>query len=857
MKINNIKSGLVRYHHYILFWIIAGCLVIGGCAGLMNWHFKPRIDPSQGSITLPGLKEPVTIRRDAYGIPFIEAKTMKDMAMAMGYVNASDRLDQMIGMKLVSQGRLSEMAGPSVLGLDIYMRTLNLRRAAEGILKRLSPENRDLLESYCGGINAYLSGHKDTLPPGLSMAGYTPDAWEAIDSVMIFTLVTLSLSFNLHEEIAMLSIAKELGAEKIAWLSPIYPDEPIPLDEAAKLRGVDLALAAKSIAPLADLPALLKSAGISGQAASNNWAIGKDRTRGKASILCNDMHLFLSLPSMWNMMHIRCGRFDTAGMNLAGVPCIVAGYNGRIAWGMTMVMADNQDIFLEQMRSDGGKLQYLYKGQWLPALERNEVFQVKGEDPVTIQFHETVHGPLLNEALSREPVFDLQPKNIGLPYGIAMNWAFSAPDDDSFNAFLSLNAAGSVDEATPIIQKIRTIPLNMVFADKNSIAWQVIGTYPVRKKGRGLMPSPGWDGEYDWTGLLSAADLPRSKNPAAGFIGTANHRTVPGDYKHVLSSSWYWPERSERIAQMAAATDQHTDRTCMDMQLDVYSLFVPKLKAVMTGGALANEIGKEIGSWQYEGRRKKGGEALGILREFDGNMKTDSRAAAFVSAFLDCATRNIFLDEMDNPDSTVWKAFLTINNDSYNATCDHLLVRGDESPFWDDVRTQPKETRAQIMACSLADAVEFLESELGSDRAKWKWGALHTYNWETDTYKMSSSMGFAERTALGFMRSYFNRGPYPAPGDIFTLNVSGYMMGRDFDTWLIPSMRLVVDFSREEPMAVVNSSGQSDNPSSPHYDDGIRAWLAGDYIPFPFKDEAVSKQYRDVVILNPAGASVK
>ena len=192
-----------------------------------------------------------------------------------------------------------------------------------------------------------------------------------------------------------------------------------------------------------------------------------------------------------------------------------------------------------------------------------------------------------------------------------------------------------------------------------------------------------------------------------------------------------------------------------------------------------------------------------------------------------------------------------INNESYNATCDHILVRGDESPFWDNTGTPEKETKAMILARSLADASAFMESRQGSDHQAWNWGGLHTYVWETEASKMAPHMGFLERTAMRMLRPYFNRGPYPASGDYFTLNVAGYMMGRDFDTWLIPAMRIIVDFSLEEPMYGVNSSGQSDNPSSPHYDDGITAWRTGKYLTFPFGREAVRAQYRDVLVLTP------
>jgi acyl-homoserine-lactone acylase len=148
-----------------------------------------------------------------------------------------------------------------------------------------------------------------------------------------------------------------------------------------------------------------------------------------------------------------------------------------------------------------------------------------------------------------------------------------------------------------------------------------------------------------------------------------------------------------------------------------------------------------------------------------------------------------------------------------------------------------------------------LERTLGSDTKTWTWGALHTYTWETDTSKLAPHMGWIKRLGLKALWPYLNRGPFPAPGDLFTLNVSAYTMGQDFDTWLIPSMRMVVDFSREEPMQCINSSGQSDNPSSPHYDDGIQAWLTGAYIPFPFQDEAVTSQYTDVLVLQPSSAA--
>jgi acyl-homoserine-lactone acylase len=839
-------------HLFCIGLVILFCFCLGGCTGLVDWYFQRSLDPTQGELTLSGLKEPVTVRRDAYGIPFIEAKNREDLAFAIGYVNANDRLVQMTGFKLLSQGRLSEMAGPVVLNLDMYMRAMNLKQAAENLAKNTSPENLALLARYAEGVNAYIDRYPNRrLPPALFLAGYTPEKWTPADSLSIFAFINFALSFNLHEEVATLSIAQKIGAEKTAWLLPIYPNEPLPFTEAAKLHGIELQGATKSLSGLTDLHRLLRTFGLGGLAASNNWAINKERTKAKASILANDQHLVLSMPAMYSLMHLRCPGIDIAGINLSGLPVTVAGFNGRIAWGMTMVMADNQDIFLEQLKSIEGRLHYLYKGQWRPVVERQEIFRVKGKPPVTLTMRETVHGPLLNDILNKEPLHILQARKLDLPYGIALSQNNSAAEDKSVDAFFGLSTAGSAEEASVLTKRIRAIPLNMVFADRDNIGWQVTGNYPVRARGRGLMPSPGWTGKFDWTGFLDAGMLPAAKNPPAGFIGTANHRTIAKDYPHVLSSSWYWPERAERIAQMAQLTDQHTRQTSIDMQLDVYSPFVPKLQEIMFQNTLAGQVNKEISRWKYEGRIRKAQTALTMLKNFDGNMKVDSPGAALVSAFLDQVMKNTFLDELGPADSDTWQAFVVLNNEGYSATSDHLLLRGDESPFWDDIRTPPKETKAQILANSLVDAVDFLEKTLGAGEQNWTWGALHSYTWETDTYALAPQMSFIERAVLGVLKPYFNRGPYPAPGDHLTLNVSNYMMGKDFATWNIPTMRLIVDFSQEEPMIAVNSSGQSDNPSSPHYEDGIKAWREGRYISFPFKEAAVKTQYTDVLTLKP------
>ncbi len=216
--------------------------------------------------------------------------------------------------------------------------------------------------------------------------------------------------------------------------------------------------------------------------------------------------------------------------------------------------------------------------------------------------------------------------------------------------------------------------------------------------------------------------------------------------------------------------------------------------------------------------------------------------AALYGAFLHESARQTFLDELGPDGNPAWQALVETANDSDSAQADHLLGR-DDSPFWDDIRTAQKEDKPAILARTLAAAVTFTESKLGADRKAWQWGKLHTYTWASNASKMAPHLSASERSSINAIQGYLDRGPYPAGGDHGTLNVAAYHWGQDFNTWLIPAMRVVVDFGREEPMIGLNSSGQSGNPASPHYADGIEAWLKGGYMSFPFQSRNIDKVY--------------
>ncbi|MFG3694072.1 penicillin acylase family protein [Stutzerimonas stutzeri] len=826
--------------------LVAGALA--GCQPYLDSRYADSLPPAQGVQAITGLDKSVNIRRNALGVPLIETATFHDALFGLGYVHATDRLSQMVSLRLMAEGRLAEMAGPGVLEIDRFMRAANLRQSAALLYRESSPRMKRFFEVYARGVNAYLFRHRDKLPMDLAAAGYTPEYWKPEDSVLVFCLLNFGLAVNLQEEIASLVMAQKVGSDGLAWLLPTYPDEPLPFAEADKLKGLKLVGEIPGLAALDSAAAQVASLNMLGVAASNNWAVSGSNTRSGKPLMANDTHLPLSMPSYWNFVQIRSPKFQAAGVTIAGVPAVVAGFNGKLGWGMTMVMGDTQDLFLEQVRREGGRLMYLADGKWVPARERHETFFIKGERPIRETVYETRNGPLLNSVLG-ERKHPLQPLQLSSGYGLALK-TIQFEADQSLDAFFDLSRAQSVDEAFEASREIRAAALNIVFADQQGIGWQVTGRYPNRREGLGLVPSPGWNGQYDWDGFADPMLHPYDQDPAQGWLATANQRTVPKGYGMQLSNSWFYPERAERIGQLLAHGKQDS-RSAMAMQYDQTTTFSTKLKAMFEAPGMAEPLRAAIDALA-EPQRARAREGLSRLLSFDGKLSADSADAALYEAFLMESARQTFLDELGPEDGAAWKALVETANTSYSAQADHLLAR-DDSPFWDDLSTPQREDKPAILARSLAAAISRMEASQGTDRNAWRWGKLHTYTWQTGSTQLAPHLPASQRAGINAISGYLDRGPYAAGGDHSTLNVSAYRWGDNFDTWLIPAMRIVVDFGRDEPMIGLNSSGQSGNPASPHYADGIEAWLKGDYMSFPFQPQNLDKVYgTQRLLLTPA-----
>ncbi|WP_236168028.1 penicillin acylase family protein [Pseudomonas atacamensis] len=787
---------------------VAGVLGLSGC---QTWNAQDSLPPTSGVQPLKGLAQNVSVRRNAMGMPLIESNSFHDALFSLGYVHASDRINQMVTLRLLAQGRLAEMSGASMLDADRYMRAVNLKKSAGELYKASSPRLKRFFEVYARGVNAYLFRYADKLPGDLAASGYKPEYWKPEDSALIFALLNFSQSANLPEEIQSLVLAQTVTTDKLAWLSPSAPDENLPVAEADKLQGLKLNGQIPGLTELSNASQQLSALNLLATPTANNWAIAPQRSRSGKSLLASDAHGPLAAPSLWSFVQIRAPKYQAAGVTVAGLPMVLGGFNGKVAWSMTSVLGDNQDLFLEKIRRQGSSLTYEVNGKWQPLGVRNETYFVKGQRPIREAVYETRHGALLNSA---------QAAAQGSGFGLALQTP-SFTDDKTLDAFFDLTRAQNVERASDASREIRAITLNLVFADASNIGWQVTGRFPNRREGEGLLPSPGWDGRYDWDGYADPMLHPYDQDPAQGWLGTANQRVIPDGYGMQLSKSWAAPERGERLAEMAGS-GKHDSRSVIAVQYDQTTTFAAKLKKVFEAPGMKQPLKQAIDALP-EAERSKAREAFTRLMAFDGKLSPTSADAAIYELFLQQSMKQIFLDELGPESSQAWKAFVANGDLSYAAQADHLLGRED-SPFWDDLRTPQKEDKSVILARSLAAAITAGDSQLGGDHRAWQWGKLHSYAWKNSNGQTV-------------------RGPLAAGGDHTTLNKSAFAWGQDFVTTRAPSMRFIVDFGQSEPLMAQNGTGQSGNPLSPNYLNGIDAWLKGQYIGLPMQPQNFDRVY--------------
>jgi penicillin amidase len=775
---------------------------------------------SPASVSLKGLHDRVTVRRDERGIPYIEAATEADLYFAQGYVVASDRLWQMDLSRRTARGELSEIFGTLALAQDKIHRTYNFAGVAEAEVARLPAKERALLEAYAGGVNAYIASlDARSLPPEFQILQYRPRPWTPADSVLIIKLFFEVLTDRWQLDI-MRAALDALPAEKRAAL--LVETSPLDVlvvgtDTAGKKASTARPLPRRGIKTesLDALRALsaqeeirrsaLERLGLNDidRLASNNWVVSGKRTASGKPLLANDPHLPSSAPSIWYMMHLSAPGMRVAGVTAPGLPGIVIGHNTHIAWGYTNVGPDIIDLYMEKFDKENPR-RYLTPTGWREATVRREEIRVRKSftspetEIVPLEVTETRHGPIVFE---KDAV------------RYALRWTALDPQLNNLAGFTALNRARNWKEFREALS-VYTAPMqNMVYADVDGhIGYYAAGRVPVRKSGDGSRPYDGSTDAGEWTGYIPFDQLPHLFDPPSGLIVTANQRIVGNSYTHFLTHHWAAPYRARRILELLKDRRNLTAEDIRAVQGDTYSI---------SAALVAREVVKAASEPQTSAGDEKWRETVKLLEGWNGRMDADSRAALLSVLIRTAFRRRIFEAALG---VELAKEYSWSNSDTL---IDRLLT--EKNPAW-----LPKgfKSYAELLRACEADAREQIGKRLGANEAEWTWGRYT---------QVSFPHPLASAPLIGLQ---FTIPPFPqngASGNSPTINV-----GRNV------SMRFIADTSDWDKTQHSITLGQSGNPSSPHWKDQLADWRAVTPRPFPFTDAAIARAAKETLVLAPS-----
>ncbi|WP_456695245.1 penicillin acylase family protein [Aeromicrobium sp. P5_D10] len=788
-----------------------------------------------GAVQIAGIKTDVTVKRDGLGIPQIYADTSEELFLAQGYVHAQDRFYEMDFRRHVTAGRLAELVGDAALDTDKYVRTLGWRRVAQQELALLDDETLGLLRAYARGVNAYIesrSASKLSLEYsvlGLTGPDYTPEPWTMVDSLAWIKAMAWDLRSNMTDEIDRVLATQKLSVAEVEQLYPDYPkDHATIVGDQGTVVGDQFAqdgaptpteagLARSAVASLKKarsgaeaLPALL---GIGDGIGSNSWVVDGKRSKTGKPILANDPHLAPSMPGIWYQVGLHCRTvnkacpYDVAGFSFSGLPGVVVGHNAKIAWGVTTMYADVTDLYLERVVGDT----YEFNGKQVPLETRKETFKVAGGDTETITVRSTRHGPLLSDLDD-----DIDEVGEGLQrttdqgtYEVALRWTALDPSP-TVKAVFALGKAQNWEQFRAAA-KLFTVPSqNLIYADvKGNIGYQAPGTIPIRKKGDGRWPVPGWDSSYGWSGSIPFDSLPRVYNPDEGFIVTANNKVIGDQYPEMLGADTAAGYRSQRIRELIEATDKLSVEKMADIQNDTYSAVAARLVPALL------DIPLESNYYRQGAKTLKG---------WDFRQDADSSAAAYFNAVWSNLLADTFHDQLPK---AVWPG----GGERWYSIIDEILDDPANS-WWDDVRTPVRETRDDILAQAMRDARDELTMHQSRSPEKWRWGAMHTLELVNPTLGDSG---------VGAVNWLFNRGPYKIGGGSGLVNATGWDAAEGYEITSVPSMRMIVDLADLDRSRWIQLTGNSGHAFHDNYVDQQKLWAKGEAAPWAFGQKAVEK----------------
>lgn len=718
---------------------VIGIALIAALAALYWYAWRP-MPQTSGTVTADVSRE-VMVGRDALGVPHIRASSIEDALFAQGYVTAQDRLWQMDAIRRAASGELAEVLGAGAVDSDRESRSLRIRRASEQHAATLSAADKAHLAAYARGVNELIDQSRNKLPLEFRLLKYKPRPWSIADSIAIAMYMHRTLTTTWNDDLYRYELARTGDASKVAALFPIRT-------------------------------------GRETMAGSNAWVLAGSRTSSGKPILANDPHLEFAFPATWYQVHLQGGALNVTGVSLPGMPGVIIGHNQRIAWGMTNLGYDVQDLYLEKFDTTGAR--YAYQGAAEPSRAETEIISVQGASPVRLTNLLTRHGAVKVRQGSQI---------------MSMRWTATETGKFEF-PIVELNLAQNWQQFRAALRRYPGPGQNLVYADVDgNIGYQATGYLPLRKTFDGDLPVDGSTGAFEWEGYIPFDDLPSIYNPKSGLIVTANQNPWPSNSTLRLSGQFAPPYRSSQIQARLLTKQKWTPQEMLAIQTDVYSAFLHRL-------------GSRVSRAYESGARKNSMQtgAVQQLKQWNGQVESSS-SAALVTVLTFQHMRRI-LGERVSPAKGA-----TYADEMAPAVVEAMLERRprDWFPDWD----------AKLLE-AFSEGVEEAARMQGRDPGKWRWGA---YLQLTLPHPIFSQIPWAG--------PWFRLGPTEMQGHSTTVKQTTRRLG--------PSMRFIADLAKWDDSWNNITVGQSGHPFSSHFKDQWKSYLAGTSFPMQF-DKVEAKE---------------
>lgn len=759
-------------------------LVVLGGGGFVLWHLRsvPTID---GALPLAALDAPVSVTRDAQGVPTITAANEIDAYRALGFVHAQDRLWQMEMMRRLGSGRMAEIAGSTALDADIAMRTLGFERLAKESYQALPYEVQQVLVAYAEGVNTFLEQTKGRLPFEFTLLWVAPEPWQPHHSLLWQRTMAFVLGNDWTDELTRLALSERLSTAQIDTLWPQVPEGSPVTISSKQANAAPLSKLAKAV--LQGLPAVLEP-----QSASNAWILDGTRTASGMPILVNDPHLGFGAPILWYLTRLRTPSLSLDGATVPGVPFHIIGHNGALAWGFTTTHGDTMDVIVEPLGPQEGT--YVGLLGPTPFVTHTETIKVRFGDDVVVQTRATQNGPVISDLAGR---FGLD-EQIRIPASSVLTLKTTALDsyDRTAASVYALNRARSVEAGDRALEDWRAPMQNAFLADdQGHIGVVIIGAIPQRLAGEGAWPIHTDKHPEPWSGTLYYADNPRAMDPTGGLITNGNNRMVDETYPHLIARTWKPPYRATRIESMLRPLTSATLDDMVPPLMDVTSDLVKRVKPIMLAQVQADRLALPEG-------------VLAGLQSWDGAMLKTRWEPLLFAAWLETTRRGVFGDEMDAAFDR-WRAPL-------GPAIEAALTN--HQAWCDNTATTTAETCAIVMTQALTDAYAAVAQAYGPAVEAWRWGDAHRARFG------HMPLGFVP--GLGDLVSH----GIPTSGGRETVNRGAYRASEDLATYrhgMGAGLRIAFDLADLSASRVSIATGQSGNPWSRWYGDLLEGWERG------------------------------